>query len=170
MAETLQKLILDSLDESGTIKDTRTLVIPGQQDPATSHEAQITILGALNSLLSREARPSLPAMHYHQIRLHVLQMISYDTHETSSHALTSEGTQIVLEGSHEARVWAALPAKGEGDPVVAQELKKKVGVEAAKVGQGRAFKNNWIAKEGSGFVKAVSLTVLRTITPADSST
>ncbi|KAN0097475.1 tRNA synthetases class II core domain (F) domain containing protein [Tylopilus felleus] len=137
MAEALQKLILDTLDELSTIQDTRTLVIPGQQDSATSHEAQITILGALNSLLSRE-------------------MISYDTHETSSHALTPEGTQIVLEGSHEARVWAALPAQGEGNPVGAQELKKKVGDEAAKVGQGRAFKNNWIAKEGSGFVKTVS--------------
>lgn len=55
MAEALQKLILDSLDESGTIQDTRTLNIPGQRDLATSHEAQITILGALNSLLSREA-------------------------------------------------------------------------------------------------------------------
>lgn len=83
-------------------------------------------------------------------------MISYDTHETSSHILTPEGAQIVLEGSHEARVWGALPAKGEGDPMGVQELKKKIGDEAAKVGQGRAFKNNWIVKEGSGFVKAVS--------------
>lgn len=59
MAEALQKLILDTLDELSTIQDTRTLVIPGQQDSATSHEAQITILGALNSLLSREACSSL---------------------------------------------------------------------------------------------------------------
>lgn len=87
-------------------------------------------------------------------------MISYDTHETSSHSLTPEGAQIALEGSHEARVWAALPAKGEGDPLGAQELKKKVGDDAAKVGQGRAFKNNWIAKEGNGFVKAVSRSAL----------
>lgn len=94
-------------------------------------------------------------------------MISYDTHETSLHVLTPEGAQIVLEGSHEARVWAALPAKGEGDPVGTQELKKKVGDEAAKVGQGRAFKNNWIAKERSGFVKAVSRAVLRDTHPAN---
>jgi phenylalanyl-tRNA synthetase alpha chain len=95
-------------------------------------------------------------------------MISYDTHETSSHTITPEGAQIALEGSHEARVWAALPAKGEGNPVGAQELKKKVGDEAAKVGQGRAFKNSWIAKEGSGFVKAVSRTPMRTINPVNS--
>lgn len=62
MAEALQKLIIDSLAESGTIQDTRTLVIPEQRGPATSHEAQITILGALNSLLSREACQSLLAI------------------------------------------------------------------------------------------------------------
>jgi phenylalanyl-tRNA synthetase alpha chain len=83
-------------------------------------------------------------------------MITYDTHETSSHVLTPEGTKIVLEGSHEARVWAALPAKGEGEPLGVPDLKRQVGDEAAEVGRGRAFKNKWIAKEGSGFVKAVS--------------
>jgi len=84
-------------------------------------------------------------------------MISYETHEVSSHVLTSEGAQIVLEGSHEARVWAALPAKGEGGPMGVQGLKKKIGDEAAKVGQGRAFKNGWIAKDGSGFVQNVRM-------------
>jgi len=34
------------------------------------------------------------------------------------------------------------------------QLKKAVGDETAKVGQGRAFKNGWIAKEGDGLVKA----------------
>jgi phenylalanyl-tRNA synthetase alpha chain len=54
MAESLQKLILDTLEESHTINDTRSLTIPGQAQPATSPDAQITILGALNSLLSRD--------------------------------------------------------------------------------------------------------------------
>jgi phenylalanyl-tRNA synthetase alpha chain len=54
MAESLQKLILDTLEESHTINDTRSLIIPGQAEPATSSDAQITILGALNSLLSRD--------------------------------------------------------------------------------------------------------------------
>ena len=81
-------------------------------------------------------------------------MITYETHEVSSHVLTPEGSQIVREGSHEARVWAALPERG-GVPLSAQELKKAVGDEAAKVGQGRAFKSGWIAKQGNGFVKAV---------------
>jgi len=83
------------------------------------------------------------------------QMIIYETHEVSSHVLTPEGSQIVREGSHEARVWAALPERGAAVPLSAQDIKKAVGDEAAKVGHGRAFKNGWIAKQGNGFVKAV---------------
>lgn len=56
MAETLQQLVLVTLDATNTIKDTRSLVLPGQTQPAESHDAQITILGALNSLLSRDVR------------------------------------------------------------------------------------------------------------------
>lgn len=84
-------------------------------------------------------------------------MIKYDTHEVSSHVLTPEGGQIVLEGSHEARVWSALPPKGEGKPLTPKDLKTKVGDETAKVGQGRAFKNGWIGKEGDGLVRLVSM-------------
>jgi phenylalanyl-tRNA synthetase alpha chain len=82
-------------------------------------------------------------------------MIHYQSRETISHVLTSEGAQIALHGSHEARVWAALPAKGAGTPLLPASLKKIIGDEAARVGQGRAFKNGWIAKDGDGLVKAV---------------
>lgn len=83
------------------------------------------------------------------------QIISYSTQEILSHVLTPEGAQIALEGSHEARVWAALPGKGDGPPMTVNELKQKVGAETAKVGQGNAFKAGWIQKEGDGFVKKV---------------
>ncbi|PPQ99033.1 hypothetical protein CVT24_003593 [Panaeolus cyanescens] len=137
MAEALQKLILDELDKKTVIDDTRSLIIPGQSTPAASSEDQITILGALNSLLSRE-------------------MIEYETHEVISHAPTSEGSQILQDGSHEARVWSVLPLKGSGTPVSPAQLKTKVGDETAKVGQGRAFKNGWVGKEGDGLVKIAS--------------
>lgn len=55
----IQQLILDHLDAHGSLPDTRTLTIPGATSPATNAESQITILGALNSLLSREV-PDLP--------------------------------------------------------------------------------------------------------------
>jgi phenylalanyl-tRNA synthetase alpha chain len=59
MVESLQQLVLDTIDAHKTIEDTRSLIIPGQTQPATSHEDQIAILGALNSLLSRDVRPDL---------------------------------------------------------------------------------------------------------------
>ncbi|KAJ7684036.1 phenylalanine-tRNA ligase [Mycena rosella] len=136
-AETLQQLVLDTLHAHSIIKDTRSLVIPGQSGPAASQDAQITILGALNSLLSRD-------------------MVKFETHEVVSHALTPEGSQIALSGSHEARVWSALPTKGQGTPVTLVQLKKQMGDETAKAGHGRAFKNGWIGKEGDGLVKLAS--------------
>ena len=84
-------------------------------------------------------------------------MITYDTHEVFTYVLTAEGQQIVKEGSHEARVWHAVPPKGQGAPLPIPALKKAVGDETAKVGQGRAFKNGWIGKEGDGLVKIVRL-------------
>jgi len=84
-------------------------------------------------------------------------MIVYETHETLSHVNTPEGAQILKDGSHEARVWSVLPAKGQGEPLSVVQLKKEVGDETSKVGQGRAFKNGWIGKEGNGFVKLVYL-------------
>lgn len=52
--EAIQDLILKTLDAEGTIKDSRQLVLPGETQPAVSHDAQLTVLGALNSLSSRE--------------------------------------------------------------------------------------------------------------------
>lgn len=83
-------------------------------------------------------------------------MINYTTQEISSHVLTPEGAQIALKGSHEARVWTALNLKTEGPPLTLKDLQEKVGSETAKIGQGNAFKNGWIGKEGDGFVKLVS--------------
>lgn len=54
MSEILQQIILDTLESQSLIKDTRTLVLPGQSQAASTNEDQITILGALNSLLSRD--------------------------------------------------------------------------------------------------------------------
>lgn len=90
-------------------------------------------------------------------------MIVYETNETVSHALTSEGELLAEQGSHEARIWAALPLSGEGEPVTPAEIKSRVGDETAKVGQGRAFKNGWISKQGAGLVKSVRVPVAQYI-------
>lgn len=82
-------------------------------------------------------------------------MIAYTTQEVMGTGLTPEGAQIAELGSHEARVWAAVPTEGSGAAVSVPELKKLVGDESAKIGQGRAFKSGWIGKEGDGLVKLV---------------
>jgi phenylalanyl-tRNA synthetase alpha chain len=58
MAELLQQLILDTLDKSTTIDDTRKLTLPGSSKLASSQDDQLLIQGALNSLLSREVQHS----------------------------------------------------------------------------------------------------------------
>ncbi|KAF8314792.1 hypothetical protein DL93DRAFT_2079983 [Clavulina sp. PMI_390] len=137
MALELQQLVLDLLNTNNEIKDSRTIVLPGESTPASSQEAQLLIQGALNSLLSRE-------------------MITYTTQEVFAHDLSAEGAQLAEQGSHEARVWNALPLKGEGAGLTIPELKAAVGDESAKIGQGRAFKNGWIGKEGDKLVKLVA--------------
>lgn len=82
-------------------------------------------------------------------------MVNYATQEVYSHVLTPEGEQIAEQGSHEARVWAAVPNKDSGTVLPINDLKSKVGDESAKVGQGRAFKNGWVGKQGDGLIKLV---------------
>jgi phenylalanyl-tRNA synthetase alpha chain len=83
-------------------------------------------------------------------------MIVYSTQEVFVHDLSAEGDQLAEQGSHEARVWNALPMKGESRGLTIPQLKAAVGDESAKIGQGRAFKNGWIGKEGDTLVKLVS--------------
>jgi phenylalanyl-tRNA synthetase alpha chain len=59
MSEQLQQLVLDTLDKHSTIVDTRSLDVTDKSDP---YEAQLAILGALNSLLSRDVRKTYSAL------------------------------------------------------------------------------------------------------------
>ncbi|KAI9636126.1 phenylalanine-tRNA ligase [Dioszegia hungarica] len=136
LAESLQALVLSTLDSSssGSIDDSRELQ-SSDGSKLGPGEAQAVLKGVLDSLLSRE-------------------MIVYKQITTTSFALTEEGLDIAAKGSHEYRVWEALPAKG-GVALSMPDLKKVVGDDVAKIGQMRAFKNKWIAKDGAGFVRAV---------------
>jgi phenylalanyl-tRNA synthetase alpha chain len=53
--ESLQQLILDTLERDGKIEDTRNIQLPASLHKDDVQEAQMVIQGALNSLLSREA-------------------------------------------------------------------------------------------------------------------
>ncbi|KXT03402.1 hypothetical protein AC579_3968 [Pseudocercospora musae] len=80
-------------------------------------------------------------------RLGSRAMIEYKTHETEQVVVTAEGQQIADEGSHELKVWQAVKRAGRlglKDPALA--------TPSAKVGQGNAFKQGWIKKDGDAFI------------------
>ncbi|EIW71074.1 phenylalanine-tRNA ligase, alpha subunit [Tremella mesenterica] len=133
--ESLQSLILTTLDSSpsSSIEDTRQLKYKGVV--LANPDEQNAIKAALDSLWSRE-------------------MVEYKQITTTSYDLTDEGYGIAASGSHEYRVWQALPVLGEGQPLGIPELKKILGDEVPKIGQGKAFKNKWIVKDGNGFSRA----------------
>lgn len=110
---------------------------PSQQDDEKAIEEfhkrrsdwQLALLGHLKSLEARE-------------------MISFKSNEEIFYTLTTEGAQIARDGSQEARVWAALPS----DPEQAKsldDLKKVLGPDVLKIGQGKAFAKKWARKHPS---------------------
>ncbi|KXS11477.1 phenylalanine-tRNA ligase [Gonapodya prolifera JEL478] len=121
MSEELQLLILRTLDTDGEIADTGALLLDGQEVD------QLQVLGALNSLGVRE-------------------MVSHTSLDRERLHLTAEGEQISLHGSHEARVFNVVPS---GGTLALANLAGIVGAETAKIGQGQAFKNKWIKKDGA---------------------
>ncbi|RPA85330.1 hypothetical protein BJ508DRAFT_235515 [Ascobolus immersus RN42] len=81
-------------------------------------------------------------------------MVTYTTVDAEVPVLTPEAESIVEKGSHEARVYEAVLSRGmEG--LAIGDLEGVVGKESAKVGQGKAFKEGWIRKEGAKLVKMV---------------
>ncbi|KAF2196077.1 hypothetical protein GQ43DRAFT_476644 [Delitschia confertaspora ATCC 74209] len=82
-------------------------------------------------------------------RLASRSMVQYETSDREDVILTKEAQTIVEEGSHEFKVWDAVKKNG-GLPV--KELEKHVGKDSAKVGQGNAFRNKWIKKDGDNLV------------------
>lgn len=135
----VQPLILESLAASSSSKlDSRQLRLSTPQGDVSflDGESLNTLKGVLDSLTSRD-------------------MIEVEIVATNSHVLTAEGSGILARGSHEAIFWSALPARGQGEPKTIPQLQAEIGAETVKIGQMRAFKSKWIAKEGAGFVKAV---------------
>ncbi|KAF4122446.1 phenylalanyl-tRNA synthetase alpha chain [Geosmithia morbida] len=108
-------------------------------------------------LLSAEA---FPAIAYQDVkaaldRLASRSMITYVTIEREEPVLEAEAEQIAAHGSHEARVFEAVSKAVEG--LTIQELEQAIGDKAVtKVGQGKAFKEKWIAKGKDGKLVATT--------------
>ncbi|KAF7725882.1 Phenylalanyl-tRNA synthetase, beta subunit, cytoplasmic [Apophysomyces ossiformis] len=133
--EELQTLILTTLDQHNVIEDSKDL--KAANGDVVDQQA---FLGALNSLKSKE-------------------MVDYSAIEREVWTLTEEGQQLAKDGSHEARVFAAVPAGEEGIPMA--EVEALLG-KNAKHGQGTAFRNKWITKKGSNLVRLVDSIVDQT--------
>ncbi|KAF8976661.1 Phenylalanyl-tRNA synthetase, beta subunit, cytoplasmic, partial [Entomortierella lignicola] len=130
-SEEIQTLILTTLDAQGSIENTDTL-----RSASGAPIPYLAVVGVLNSLASKE-------------------MVNYTTIEKDHYNLTAEGNEIADSGSHEAKVFNAVDAtKGISiaELAVSTEEPKKLGA-SAKIGQGKAFKNKWIKKDGDNLVR-----------------
>ncbi|GAB5588471.1 Phenylalanyl-tRNA synthetase [Umbelopsis nana] len=121
----LQTLVLTTLDKQGVIEDSTHLKTA---DGAAVD--QLSLLGALNSLRSKD-------------------MVEYKSIEREVWTLTEEGRELAESGSHEARVFDAIPVGDEG--ITIPDLQAKLG-KSASIGQGKAFKNKWINKKPPNYL------------------
>ncbi|KAJ5693171.1 Phenylalanine--tRNA ligase alpha subunit [Penicillium macrosclerotiorum] len=116
-----------------------------------SDELISAILDALSAsqapIFSNEAFPSNPSLTVKSAldRLASREMVAYETIDKELVLLTSEGEEIAANGSHEAKVFAAVVAALDGLKI--KDLPDIVGKDNAKVGQGNAFKRGWIKKD-----------------------
>ncbi|KAI8149710.1 tRNA synthetases class II core domain (F)-domain-containing protein [Fennellomyces sp. T-0311] len=133
--EELQTLVLTTLDRENEIQDSKDL-----KTVAGEPLEQLALLGVLNSLKSKE-------------------MVDYSAIDRELWTLSKEGEQVAEQGSHEARVFEAIPIGAEGIPM--SEVQAILG-KAASIGQGKAFKNGWIKKNGSNLVRATDSIVDQT--------
>ncbi|CAG8497239.1 295_t:CDS:10 [Paraglomus brasilianum] len=133
--EELQSLILSTLDKENTIPDTGKLTNAEGKQPD-----QLALYAALNSLALKE-------------------MIVYDALESEIWTLTAEGKEMANTGSYEVKVFEAIPSGETGISI--SELQGLLG-EAAKIGQGKAFKNKWITKKDNRLFRAVESVVDQT--------
>lgn len=87
------------------------------------HESQ-DVLSALNSLKAHAK-------------------LEFSKVDTVTYELTKEGAQILSDGSYEIKLVKLIQELGH---LQLKEVMSKLGPQVGKVGQARAFKNGWIAK------------------------
>lgn len=123
------------------------------QDKAAAMDSDLTnpILDALSAsdapILASNAFPSAPSLKVKSAldRLGSRQMVDWKALDKEILTLTAEGEEIAANGSHEAKVFAAVLAAMDGLKIT--DLPGIVGKDNAKVGQGNAFKRGWIKKD-----------------------
>lgn len=80
------------------------------------------------------------------------EMITFNKLEKEKWLLTNEAEEIVSHGSHEIRLLEEVMKSMEGLKLA--DVGSKLG-NVGKVGQGKAFKNGWISKDGDRLISKV---------------
>ncbi|QSL67118.1 hypothetical protein MERGE_001507 [Pneumocystis wakefieldiae] len=124
----LKTLILTTL-YTGDIEDTLVLRLNGEKRPIDQQKIQ----GCLNSLASK-------------------QMVTYKSIEREYFVLTEEAKNIVLNGSHEAKIFNLISSSVDG--LTLQELESIMG-PSMEHGLKQVFKNKWVKRVGNSLVKNV---------------
>ena len=94
-------------------------------------------------------------------------MVSSKANEVEKWVLTDEGREIATNGSHEKRVFDSVPALPLRILIKDLEVllfngkwilisQTVLPSDVVKIGQGKAFKNKWIVKEGDYLKRAVA--------------
>ncbi|EAQ91105.1 hypothetical protein CHGG_03040 [Chaetomium globosum CBS 148.51] len=105
---------------------------------------------------STEAFPDVPFKSIKAAldRLASRSMVTYEQVEREEAFLEPEAEIIVSHGSHEARVFEAVRQAVDGLSI--QDLESKIGDKTVtKLGQGKAFKEKWIKKDGAKLIALV---------------
>ncbi|KAG4303922.1 hypothetical protein PORY_002666 [Pneumocystis oryctolagi] len=131
-SERIKTKILNALN-NGNIEDTFYLYLDDKEQTIDQQKIQ----GCLNSLMSRE-------------------MVIYKTIEKEYFSLTPEAQEIIVNGSHEVKIFNAVSSSKNG--LTLEELKSIVGL-SLEFGQKHVFKNQWVKKIGNKLVKNVDSVV-----------
>jgi phenylalanyl-tRNA synthetase alpha chain len=113
-------------------------------------------LSKSDPISSTEAFPDIPFKSIKAAldRLASRSMITYEQVEREEAFLEPEAEIIVTHGSHEARVFEAVRQAVDGLSI--QDLEGKIGDKTVtKLGQGKAFKEKWIKKDGAKLIALV---------------
>lgn len=101
--DALQSHILQLLDQHGSIEDTQRQLLDSQGMPFDNQ----LVMGVLNRLASHS-------------------MVAYTIHEHEQWTLTAEGLSIAKTGSHEVKVFEAVPAGAEGITLAELQVRSNV--------------------------------------------
>lgn len=113
-------------------------------------------LSTADEILSTETFPDVPFLHMKAAldRLAMRSMVAYKQIESEEALLEPEAETIVEHGSHEARVFDAVRKAMSGLSI--QDLEKEIGDKTVtKLGQGKAFREKWIKKDGNKLIPLV---------------